>query len=178
MTASLAAALSFMSALIVALTSHWLSERRKRRDELAEFRLRAYSDFINAASRLVSARRLGQIRDEQLDLAALNDAKTRICICAEIPVVEALAEFWRNGGTLEREREILAFTNLCMRIRESLGNKPHGPVDLGISDLLFRLEPSRYSYRRAGLEAWTEDLQGQPEIPATRHPRAPTQQNA
>jgi hypothetical protein len=35
---------------------------------------------------------MGIIKDEVDDLAALNDAKTRICICAEVPVVEALSE--------------------------------------------------------------------------------------
>jgi hypothetical protein len=147
MTATLATVLSLMSALIVAFSGHLLSERRKRRDELAEMRLGAYRDFINAASRLVAARRLGLTEDESEDLVALNDAKTRICICAEAQVVKALCEFWRHGGTLEREQEILAFTRLCMQIRESLGNKRHDLSNVGLSDTLFRLEPSSYSFR-------------------------------
>ena len=147
MTVTLAAVLSLMSALIVALASHVLSERRKRRDELVDLKLKAYSDFINSVSRLVAARRLGQTQDDPTDLATLNDAKTRICICADRSVVEALAVFWRHGGTLEKEQEILAFTRLCMCIRESLGSKRHDISDLDISDTLFKLEPSRYSFR-------------------------------
>ncbi|BBA35373.1 uncharacterized protein sS8_3435 [Methylocaldum marinum] len=80
-----------MSAIVVALSSlvggvlgvlltHVFSIKRKQRDELAEFRLKAYVDFINAASRLVSARRVGRTADEIEELAALNDAKIRICI--------------------------------------------------------------------------------------------------
>lgn len=149
MSATLATLLSLMTALVVAVASHTLSGWRKRRDELVELRLRAYSDFINSASRLVAARRLGKTSDEPADLAALNDSKTRICICAEAPVVEALIEFWNHGGTLEKEQEVLAFTRLCMRIRESLGNKRHHIASLGIADTLFRLEPSSYSHRAA-----------------------------
>ena len=113
---------------------------------LAEFRLKAYTDFINAASRLVSARRLGEISDEIKEIALLNDAKTRICICAEAPVVRALVEFWEHGGTLEKEREILAFTRFCMLIRESLGGRASDLNDINISQTLFKLQPATYSY--------------------------------
>ena len=141
-----AALLSIASAITVAFLSHALTSRRKQRDELAEFRLKAYTDFINAASRLVSARRLGEISDEIKEIALLNDAKTRICICAEAPVVRALVEFWKHGGTLEKEREILAFTRFCMLIRESLGGRASDLNDINISQTLFKLQPATYSY--------------------------------
>lgn len=159
MSPSLATLLSVTTALIVAVASHVLSQRRKRRDELFELRLRAYSDFINAASRLVAARRLGKTDDTPDDLAALNDSKTRMCICGDASVVEALVEFWKHGGTLEREQEILAFTQLCMRIRESLGHKRHDISSLNISETLFRLEPSGYSHR---VGAQTPSVQTEP----------------
>ena len=139
-----AALLSIASAITVAFLSHALTSRRKQRDELAEFRLKAYTDFINAASRLVSARRLGEISDEIKEIALLNDAKTRIC--AEAPVVRALAEFWEYGGTLEKEYEILAFTRFCMLIRESLGGRASDLNDINISQTLFKLQPATYSY--------------------------------
>ena len=145
----LASLLSITSALIVAILSHVFSTKRKRRDELAELRLKAYVDFINSASRLVAARRMGRTADELDELAALNDAKTRICICAEIPVVEALAEFWEHGGTLERESEILAFTRFCMRVRESLGYTRYDIHDLNISNTLFKLQPATYSFKQS-----------------------------
>lgn len=152
-----------MSAIVVALSSlvggvlgvlltHVFSIKRKQRDELAEFRLKAYVDFINAASRLVSARRVGRTADEIEELAALNDAKIRICICADPKVVEALVKFWKYGGTLEREREILAFTRLCLQIRESLGNSRNDIVHMEISNTLFKLQPSAYSYRAGNHE--------------------------
>lgn len=149
MSAAVAALLSLLSALIVAILSHVFASRRRRRDELAELRLKAYADFINEATRLVAARRMGRVVDEIEELAALNDAKTRILVCADAPVVQALAEFWEHGGTLEKESEILAFTRLCMRIRESLGNTRHDINDVSISNVLFRLQPSTYSYKVA-----------------------------
>jgi len=144
MSATLAAALSLVSAIVVAVLSHVFSTRRKRGEELAEFRLSAYTDFINSVSRLVSARRMGRVSDELEELAALNDAKTRICICGDQAVVEALGEFWLNGGTLEKESEILAFTRLCMRIREALGNKEKEVYTVNVSQVLFQLQPATY----------------------------------
>lgn len=144
---AIASTLSLLSAVLVAVLSHIFSSHRKRRDELAEMRLKAYTDFINAASRLVSARRSGRTEDALDELTALNDAKTRICVCAEAKVVEALIEFWNAGGTLEGEHEVVAFTRFCRYIRESVGNNPNDIIDLPISNALFKLEPSNFSFR-------------------------------
>jgi hypothetical protein len=147
MSAAFATLLSLASAVVVAFVGHRLADRRARGDELARMRLGAYGDFLQAASRLVSARRLGKKNDELDELATLNDAKVRICVCAEAAVVEALADFWLAGGTLEREQEILAFKRLCVAMRESLGNRRNDIVTLRLSDTLFRLEPSAFSFR-------------------------------
>lgn len=111
-------------------------------------RLDAYKDFINSTSLLFSARRTGRTQDEIAELGALNDAKTRICICADTKVVECMQNFWLQGGTLEKEQEILAFTRLCRAMRESLGRKKLN-FDIKLSDVLFRLEPSTYSYKES-----------------------------
>lgn len=147
MSAEFAALISFIGVVVGAALVHIFTEKRSRRDDLAQLRLRAYSDFIHATSRLMAARRLGETEIELEQLTALNDAKARICVCAEIPVVEALSEFWLTGGTAEREEEVLAFKRLCERMRESFGNKNIGAGLLTLSDTLFRLEPSSYSYR-------------------------------
>lgn len=149
MTVALAAFLSVITALIGALIGHALSEKKSRNDELAKLRLDAYLDFIRATSHLVAARRTGRTQDELAELGALNDAKARICVCAGAPVVHALEKFWLQGGTLEKEQEILAFTELCRVMRESVGNERLG-FDVRLSDILFRLEPSTYSYRASG----------------------------
>lgn len=146
MTVALAALLSLITGLIGVLFGHMLSEKKSRNDELARMRLDSYRDFIKSASLLVSARRMGRTQDELHELSELNDAKARICICANEMVVSALSKFWLQGGTLEKEQEILAFTALCREMRESLGNKRLA-FDLRLSDILFKLEPSSYSYR-------------------------------
>ena len=142
-----AAFLSFFSALIVAVVGHLFSLKRQRRTELAAMQLKAYTDFINAVSRLVAARRKGITEDDLSDLTSLNDAKARICICADKEVVKTLSEFWQTGGTLESEREIIAFTRFCYKMRKSLGMDDSDIVDLNISNILFKLEPSNYSFR-------------------------------
>ena len=147
MSVAIASTLSLLSAIVVALLSHLFTIRRKRSDELAEMRLKAYTDFINATSRLVTARRAGKTEDELGELASLNDAKARIVLCGHKPVVEELVRFWNAGGTLEGENEVLAFTRFCLQIRESLGSERHDVVSLPISDTLFRLEPAAFSFR-------------------------------
>jgi hypothetical protein len=151
MTAALAALLSLFTGLIGAVIGHILAERKSRKDELAKMRLDAYGDFIRATSHLVAARRAGRTKDEFQELGALNDAKARICICSDGPVVAALERFWLQGGTLEKEQEILAFTHLCRTMRVSLGNDRLG-FDIRLSDVLFKLEPSTYSYRGSSVE--------------------------
>lgn len=147
MTITLAAIFSLITGLIGAVFGHVLSEKKSRNDELAKMRLDAYTDFLKATSLLVSARRSGRIQDEIVELGALNDAKSRICVCADAGVVEALESFWLQGGTLEKEQEILAYTRLCRAMRESLGRDGLS-TEIRLSDILFRLEPSTFSYRR------------------------------
>lgn len=146
MTALLATLLSIVAGLVGAVLGHSLSERKSRNDELAKLRLDAYTDFLRATSHLVSARRTGRVKDDLVELAALNDAKARICICADAPVVEALEKFWLQGGTLEQEQEILAFTRLCRAMRSSLGRERLS-LDIKLSSILFKLEPATYSFR-------------------------------
>lgn len=139
--------LSLLSSVIAAIVTHYLTSRRKRYSDLSEFRIKTYIDFINAATKLITARRKGNVEDEIDELEALNDAKTRICICADAKIVKEFKEFWDCGGTLEKEGEVQSFTRLCLRIRESLGNKKYDIHNLHISSLLFKLEPSSFSFR-------------------------------
>lgn len=146
MSITLAALMSLITCLIGVVFGHVLSERKSRNDELAKMRLDAYSDFLRATSHLVSARRVGHTQDELFELGSINDAKARICVCADAPVVEALEHFWLQGGTLEKEQEIIAFAHLCRTMRKSLG-RDRLPFDVRLSDILFKLEPSTYSYK-------------------------------
>ncbi|MEZ5490272.1 MAG: hypothetical protein R3F50_08130 [Gammaproteobacteria bacterium] len=147
MTITLAAILSLITALIGAVFGHVLSEKKSRNDELAKMRLDSYTDFLKSISLLVSARRSGRTQDEITELALLNDAKARICVCSDAPVVVALESFWLQGGTLEKEQEIIAFTKLVRAMRKSMGRDSLS-LEVQLSEVLFKLEPSTYSYRR------------------------------
>jgi len=138
--------ISFVSALIVAFLGHLFAIKRQKRNELAEMRFNAYKDFINATTRLSASRRIGITTNEIDDLAALNDAKVRICICGEKEVIEELTKFWEYGGTLEKEGELQAFRRLCLKIRKSLGCNWKEITPLEISKILFKLEPSNFSF--------------------------------
>lgn len=145
-TGILIAVLSGGSALLGVALGHRLTTRRSRDGELAALKISAYIDFIRSTARLVTARRTGRTTDEIEELALLNDAKTRVCICAELPVVERLEKFWLQGGTLEKEQEILAFRALCDEMRVSLGRERIS-LKVDLSGIFFKLEPSTYSYR-------------------------------
>ncbi len=140
--------IAFFTAIIVAILSHIFSVKRQRKNELAQFRLKAYTDFINATARLAAARRIGITENEIHDLAELNDAKARICICGEKQVIEALIKFWKHGGTLEKEHELQAFKSFCFSVRKSIGMNWKEIAMLEISDALFKLEPSDFSFKK------------------------------
>jgi hypothetical protein len=142
-----ASIISFLTAIIVAFLGHYFTAKRERRNELAEIRLKAYIDFINATTRLAVSRRLGVTTSELEDLAILNDAKAVICICGDKEVIQQLTKFWGQGGTLEKESELQSFKRLCFKVRESLGCDWKEIAPLEISKTLFKLEPSNFSFK-------------------------------
>jgi hypothetical protein len=143
---------SFISAIVAAFFAHYFATSRMKRDDLSKFRMAAYTDFISASSKLAVLRRLGDT-DSDIDiLAALNDAKNRIIMCGSKQSVEALNEFWLLGGTLEGERELIAFRHLSQVIRSEFGYKSHDLHSLDISNTMFKLEPSNYSFRASNRE--------------------------
>ena len=116
-SALLVAMLSGVAALLGVALGHILSAKRARLDELAAMRMAAYVDFVRSTSLLFTARRAGRTEDEIEELARLNDAKTRILLSANTSVLKSLERFWLQGGTLEKEQEIIAFRNLCDEMR-------------------------------------------------------------
>ncbi len=145
-------AISILSSFIAAFLAHFFATNRMQKMDLSKFQLAAYTDFLGAASRLAVSRRLGETENKVNDLAILNDSKNRILICGDRLVVEALIEFWKLGATLEGERELLAFDNLLQLIRKSLGHKKHDVIDLDLTDTLFKLEPSSYSFKKGNYD--------------------------
>ena len=151
MSAILVATLSGTAALLGVALGHVLSAKRSRQNELAALQMSAYVDFIRSTSRLFSARRSGRTEDELDELAFLNDAKTRTLLSADLPVARSLEKFWLQGGTLEKEQEILAFRTLCDDMRESLG-KERLALKLDLAGVLFKLQPSTYSFKKSRID--------------------------
>ena len=141
-------AISILSSIIAAFLAHFFATNRMRKMDLSTFQLAAYTDFLGAASRLAVSRRLGNTENEINDLAMLNDSKNRILVCGDRSILEALIKFWELGATLEGERELLAFNNFLQLIRESLGHKKYDVIDLNLTATLFKLEPSKYSFKK------------------------------
>ena len=150
-SALLVAMLSGVAALLGVALGHILSAKRARLDELAAMRMAAYVDFVRSTSLLFTARRAGRTEDEIEELARLNDAKTRILLSANTSVLKSLERFWLQGGTLEKEQEIIAFRNLCDEMRVSLG-KERVSIQMDLAGVLFKVQPSTYSYRVHGVD--------------------------
>ena len=150
-SALLVAMLSGVAALLGVALGHILSAKRARLDELAAMRMAAYVDFVRSTSLLFTARRAGRTEDEIEELARLNDAKTRILLSANTTVLKSLERFWLQGGTLEKEQEIIAFRNLCDEMRVSLG-KERVSLQMDLAGVLFKVQPSTYSYRVHGVD--------------------------
>ncbi len=123
-----------------ALLQAFFNRQNQKVHHLSELQNNAYSDFLNAASKIAVAQRNNQRNVVTEELSNLADAKARICVYGDPNVVNHLASFLRNGGTLQTEREILSFTRLCIEIRKSVGMKDKELKASDISQLLFNVE--------------------------------------
>jgi hypothetical protein len=152
--------ISVCCSLFAVYLAHLFASSRNKKNDLTKFQIQSYSDFLAAASRLAVLRRVrrdGDLTNDSINLAALNDAKSRIITCGDPDVVQSLMHFWDNGATLEREPEILAYRNLTQVMRSSLGFKKNDLLRIdfnegykkgkNITDVLFKLEPSSYSFK-------------------------------
>lgn len=131
---------SLFGVVVGAILQSYLLRRNQKDTRISEWRNTAYTDFINAATLVATAQRQGK-RDTVSDqLARLSDAKARICVYGDAEVISELAEFWRHGATLQTESEILAFTRICLKIRESLEVPGRKINSFDISQLLFSID--------------------------------------
>lgn len=138
---------SVICSLISVISVHFLALNRLERNEAIKFKLAAYNDFINSSSKVIVARRLGNTQDDVEDLISLNDAKNRMLISAEPEIVDELIQFWEEGATLEEETSIISYTRLIRLIRKEITLKKHNHLDSKISNTIFKLTPSSYSFK-------------------------------
>ena len=121
------------------LQAHFTRKNQKS-SHFSELQNRAYADFLNATSNIAVFQRKGQREKVSNELSRLADAKSRICVYGDSIVIKKMAEFFRNGGTLQTESEILSFTRLCLAIRISVGIKKDKLCSTDISQLLFSVD--------------------------------------
>lgn len=117
-----------------------LARGNKEREHLHDLQSQAYVDFLSSVSNVAVAQRVGDRSAVSSGLAALADAKSRICVYGSPEVVRQLAVFIRAGATLQTESEILAFTRLCLAMRFAAGMKRFDVLSTDISQVLFNLE--------------------------------------
>jgi hypothetical protein len=142
MTSSITALLSIFGVIVGAMLQWWFARRGTEHKHFLELRNRAYADFLEVTSHLVSNRRAGKHDGEIELLARLTDAKARICIYGDEVVIQHLAAFFSAGASFETESGILAFTRFCLDIRKSVGVKDSSNLGPDISQLLFNIRPN------------------------------------
>jgi hypothetical protein len=121
------------------LQAHF-AQKNNNHKNLSELQNKAYADFLNSASSIAVAQRYGDREKVTSELSKLADAKSRICVYGSSNVINQLANFIRQGGTLQTEQEILAFTRLCITIRSSVGMRRDAVFSTDISQLLFSVD--------------------------------------
>lgn len=126
--------------VIGALLQAFFNRKNQKANNLSELQNKAYSDFLNAVSKIAVAQRQNQRNHVIEELSNLADAKSRICVYGDTSVVHHLAVFLRAGGTLQTESEILSFTKLCLQIRKSVGIQDKEIYSSDISQLLFSID--------------------------------------
>ncbi|WP_318486161.1 hypothetical protein [Photobacterium leiognathi] len=126
--------------IIGALIQAFFNRKNQKVSHLTELQNKSYADFLNAASKIAIAQRKNDRKEVENELANLADAKSRICVYGDSFVIRQLATFLRAGGTLQTEQEILAFTHLCIQIRNSVGLSDKNLISQDISQLLFSID--------------------------------------
>lgn len=128
-----------LGVVIGALLQSYFNRRNQKDTRLDEWRNAAYADFLNAVFAVATAQRHGKRDIVTEQLARLSDAKARICVYGDANVIHSISVFWQHGATLQTELELLAFTRVCLAIRESVGavGKMHSS---DVSQLLFSID--------------------------------------
>ncbi len=126
--------------VVGALLQAFFNRKNQKANNLSELQNKAYSDFLNAVSKIAVTQRKNQRDHAAEELSSLADAKSRICVYGDTGVVHHLATFLRAGGTLQTESEILSFTRLCLQIRKSIGMQDKELYSSDISQLLFSID--------------------------------------
>jgi hypothetical protein len=112
----LTAFLPVIGILIGASLQYFLSKSSDRRKQLEILKNQAYVDYLRSVAQIALLGRSNSNKRDEL-LAALADAKARICVYGSAKVIEALASFERGGAVLDSHDSIEKFLTLCNEMR-------------------------------------------------------------
>lgn len=125
------ALLPMVGVIIGAGLQYLFSRSGERRKQLEALRNQAYVDYVRCVAQLANAKKEDASKRAEL-LAALADAKTRICIYGSSKVIRALADFEKSGSVLSSADSIKRFLEICHEVRRQ-GLRDTGSI--GAEDL-------------------------------------------
>ena len=87
-------------------------------------KIQAYVDFIKSAAGIAIAQKLKDPKRESDALTLMADAKTRITVYGSGEVVDLMADFFRNYGSLDSPEAFRSFVSIVQKMRaESINRK-------------------------------------------------------
>lgn len=122
---------TFIVAFLAAFLGYLFSKRAEEQKHRRTLQSQAYADFIRAVAGMATTKQQlvtnsHKVESEQRKemynrlnegLASLADAKARIVIYGTKPVVEALADFFHHGATLDNEASYQRFVRAIQSMR-------------------------------------------------------------
>jgi hypothetical protein len=108
--------LPIMGIIIGASLQYFFSKSGERRKQLETLKTQAYVDYLRSAAQIGHLGRSDSNKRIEI-LAALADAKARICIYGSAKVIEALASFEKAGSDLNSLNSRQKFLAVCIEMR-------------------------------------------------------------
>lgn len=130
------AILPMIGVLLGAIVQYRISKSTEDYKQQQSLRTQAYADFLRGTAGVGIAQRAANKNKELENLMLMMDAKARICVYGSKPVVDKLADFWRNGATLDTPDHMLDFVRVCQAMRRESLPRDQEVLNREISQLL------------------------------------------
>ena len=133
----LTAILPVIGVIIGASLQYYFSKSGERRKQLEGVRSQAYVDYLRSVAQIAQLSKGGDLQKRNEMLAALADAKTRICVYGAASVIKALAAFEKDGAVLNSPDSMERFLSLCREMRQQSLEKAGAVADNDLSLIMF-----------------------------------------
>ena len=125
----LTALLPVIGVIIGASLQYFFSKSGEKRKQLEASRNEAYVDYLRSVAQIAKVERSDSKNRSEL-LAAVADAKTRMCVYGAAGVIVALAAFEKGGPVLDSPDSKARFLVLCNEMRrQNLGKTEALAID-------------------------------------------------